>query len=283
MLVKASQEFEVCLYEHSTGAVKFWHGKTRTDQSEVLTLESIRHSLIRQEDTIIYSLLERAQYHYNRDTYDRNVFSVEGFDGSLVEYMVRETERLHAQAGRFKSPDEHPFFSEDLPEPLLPPLHYPQVLHPVARSININKNIWAMYFSNLLPRLVEDGEDGNYGSTAVCDTICLQALSKRIHYGKFVAEAKFRENPGAYEKPIKVQDSEELMRMLTYKSVEEKVKRRVQAKAETYGQEINIGKEKDRSLRHFKIQPSLVAELYDEWIMPLTKEVQVEYLLGRLG
>ncbi|ONK67068.1 uncharacterized protein A4U43_C06F15330 [Asparagus officinalis] len=128
------------------------------------------------------------------------------------------------------------------------------VLHLVARSININKNIWAMYFSNLLPKLVEDGEDGNYSSSAVCDAICLQALSKRIHYGKFVAEAKFRENP----------DSEELMRILTYKSVEEKVKRRVQAKAETYEQEINIGKEKDRSLPHFKIQPSLVAELYDD-------------------
>ncbi|XP_020270431.1 chorismate mutase 3, chloroplastic-like [Asparagus officinalis] len=121
-----------------------------------------------------------------------------------------------------------------------------------------------MYFSNLLPKLVEDGEDGNYSSSAVCDAICLQALSKRIHYGKFVAEAKFRENPGAYEKTIKAQDSEELMRILTYKSVEEKVKRRVQAKAETYEQEINIGKEKDRSLPHFKIQPSLVAELYDD-------------------
>lgn len=32
-----------------------------------------------------------------------------------------------------------------------------------------------------------------------------QALSKRIHYGKFVAEAKFRENPSAYETAIKSQ------------------------------------------------------------------------------
>jgi hypothetical protein len=36
------------------------------------------------------------------------------------------------------------------------------------------------------------GDDGNYGSAATLDVLCLAALSKRIHYGKFVAEAKFR-------------------------------------------------------------------------------------------
>ncbi|XP_010258849.1 PREDICTED: chorismate mutase 1, chloroplastic-like isoform X2 [Nelumbo nucifera] len=181
--------------------------KNRIDESESLTLDSIRHSLIRQEDSIIFSLLERAQYCYNADTYNHNVFFMDGFQGSLVEFMVRETEKLHAQVGRYKSPDEHPFFPADLPEPKLPPLHYPQVLHPIADSININKKIWDMYFSDLLPRLVKKGDDGNYGSTAVCDTICLQALSKRMHYGKFVAEAKFRVSPDAYEVAIRKQFS----------------------------------------------------------------------------
>lgn len=74
--------------------------KKRVDQSESLTLESIRHSLIRQEDSIIFSLLERAQYCYNADTYDRNVFPMDGFHGSLVEFMVSETEKLHARVGR---------------------------------------------------------------------------------------------------------------------------------------------------------------------------------------
>ena len=31
-----------------------------------------------------------------------------------------------------------------------------------------------MYFRNLIPRLVKKGDDGNCGSTAVCDTMCLQ-------------------------------------------------------------------------------------------------------------
>lgn len=71
--------------------------KKRVDMSETLTLESIRFSLIRQEDSIIFSLLERAQYCYNANTYDRDAFAMDGFHGSLVEYMVKETEKLHAQ------------------------------------------------------------------------------------------------------------------------------------------------------------------------------------------
>ncbi|XP_022938990.1 chorismate mutase 1, chloroplastic-like [Cucurbita moschata] len=256
--------------------------KSRVDISENLTLEAIRSSLISQEDSIIFSLLGRAQYCYNGDTYDPNTFSMDGFSGSLVEFLVMETEKLHAQVGRYKSPDEHPFFPNDLPAPLLPPLQYPQVLHPPADSININSKVWSMYFRDLIPRLVKEGDDSNYGSTAVCDTICLQALSKRIHYGKFVAEAKFRESPDAYEAAIRKQDKEKLMEMLTFPIVEEAVKRRVETKAKTFGQEVPVNIEETHAAPVYKIEPSLVAELYGEWIMPLTKEVQVQYLLRRL-
>ncbi|AQL00241.1 chorismate mutase1 [Zea mays] len=31
-----------------------------------------------------------------------------------------------------------------------------------------------MYFDELLPRLVKEGSDGNAGSSALCDTTCLQ-------------------------------------------------------------------------------------------------------------
>ncbi|PRQ40703.1 putative chorismate mutase [Rosa chinensis] len=259
-----------------------YSGKKRVDASESLTLDSIRHSLIRQEDDIIFSLLERAQYCYNTDTYDRDAFSMEGFHGSLVEFMLRETEKLHAQVGRYKSPDEHPFFPAHLPEPMLPPLQYPQVLHPCAGSININNKVWNMYFRDLLPRLVKQGDDGNCGSAAVFDTLCLQALSKRIHYGKFVAEAKFRQSPADYEPAIRAQDRMQLMSLLTFETVEAAIKKRVEMKTKTLGQEVKINQDEDDANPVYKIKPNLVAALYGDWIMPLTKEVQVEYLLRRL-
>ncbi len=53
-----------------------------------------------------------------------------------------------------------------------------------------------MYLSRVLPDITVASDDNNYGSAATLDVLCLQALSKRIHYGKFVAEAKFRRVAG---------------------------------------------------------------------------------------
>jgi chorismate mutase len=39
----------------------------------------------------------------------------------------------------------------------------------------------------------------------LADVNCLQTISKRIHYGKFVAEAKFRAQPDEYTQLIKNQ------------------------------------------------------------------------------
>jgi chorismate mutase len=226
--------------------------------------------------------VERAQYLYNADTYDPKSSFMDGVEGSLVEFMVKETEKLHAQVGRYNSPDEHPFFPDHLPEPMLPPLQYPDVLHPISKSININERVWNMYFHDLLPSLVKKGDDGNYGSTAVCDLICLQALSKRVHYGKYVAEAKYQGSPKDYESAIKSQDPEMLMSLLTFPKVEKMVRDRVEKKTKTYAREVKIEEIGDECEVAYKIEPTLVANLYEEWIMPLTKEVQVDYLLKRL-
>lgn len=71
------------------------------------------------------------------------------------------------------------------------------------------------------------------------------------------------------------------MGMLTYPAIEEAIKKRVAMKARIYGQEVTVDAE-DGAEPVYKINPSLVADLYGDWIMPLTKEVQVEYLLRRL-
>ena len=46
--------------------------------------------------------------------------------------------------------------------------------------------------SKMITSLCEEGDDGNYGSTAVQDVHVLQTMSTRIYYGLFVAESKFR-------------------------------------------------------------------------------------------
>ncbi|KAI3844907.1 hypothetical protein MKX03_027968 [Papaver bracteatum] len=199
--------------------------------------------------------------------------------------IVKETEILHSKVGRYESPEEHPFFPDGLPLPLIPcPSKSPEFLHGAASSININSTIWKFYLEELLPLFTKQGDDASsYPCTAVCDLNCLQALSRRIHYGKFVAEVKFRDAPEEYGPAIRAQDRDALMKLLTFQDVEEMVKKRVAKKAMILSQEVNLKeKDGDDKQQNCKIDPSLLSRLYGEWVMPLTKLVQVEYLLRRL-
>lgn len=65
--------------------------------SDTLTLDGIRDSLIRQEDSIVFSLIERARFPLNGKMYHHNYTSIPGFSGSLVEFIVRETEAIQAK------------------------------------------------------------------------------------------------------------------------------------------------------------------------------------------
>ncbi|KAE8732824.1 Chorismate mutase 1 [Hibiscus syriacus] len=245
-----------------------------------LTLQMVRDSLIRQEDTIVFSLIERARFPFNSPTYHPSYGSVPGFCGSVVELFVKQTEAVQATAGRFENPEEHPFFPDNLPPSLVPHYKYPEVLHPAAMSININKAVWDMYFNKLLPLFVAPGDDGNYASTAARDLECLQALSRRIHYGKLVAEVKFRDEQKDYEPPIRARDRDTLLSLLTFADVEEAVKKRVAKKAMTFGQDLKLGDGGEKG--KYKVDPAVVSGLYGDWVIPLTKEVEIEYLLRRL-
>ncbi|MCL7037295.1 hypothetical protein MKW94_019274 [Papaver nudicaule] len=247
------------------------HGNPDDSKQEgLMDLESVRKSLIRQEDSIVFCLIERAKFPFNSSLYKPSL-QIPGFDGSLIQYILKETEILEAKVGRYESPEEHPFFPDGLPFPLIPspPAKSPEFLHAAASSINMNRDIWKFYSDELLPLFAKEGDDGSYACTGVADINCLQALSRRIHYGKFVAEVKFRDAPEKYGPAI---------------HVEEMVKKRVQKKARIFGQEVNINKKAGdcKKQKNCKIDPSVVSRLYGEWVMPLTKLVEVEYLLRRL-
>ncbi|CAA7026231.1 unnamed protein product [Microthlaspi erraticum] len=246
-----------------------------------LSLDSIRESLIRQEDTIVFSLIERAKFPLNSSAFEESRCLDSGISSSLTEFLVREIEILQAKVGKYDNPEENPFFLENIPHSVFPTHKYPPVLHPKALSVNINKRIWDVYFKEMLPLFVKPGDDGNYPSTAASDLACLQAISRRIHYGKFVAEVKFRDAPQDYEPAIRAKDTEALMKLLTFEKVEEMVKKRVQKKAETFGQEVKCGVSGDDE-KNYKVDPLIVSRIYGEWLIPLTKVVEVEYLLRRL-
>lgn len=296
---------------------------------DVLSLESIRSSLIRQEETIIFALIERAQFRQNDIVYREGGFGSLGIpvgssdpqngkELSFLEFMLVGTESLHCGARRYKSPEEHPFFPERLPSgPMeaLPALLYSQELlssEGGAGEVNFNKRLLARYIDFIVPAVCKSGDDEQHGSTALCDIALLQALSRRVHYGKFVAESKYRSDPKEYQRLVDAGDANGVMALLTNAVVEEKVLRRARLKAATYGSEpllselppiegsdatstlvaaaaasavvAALGALNVSSSSHIgKVDPSVIEQVYRDIIIPMTKDIEVAYLFLRCG
>ncbi|KAJ3256075.1 Chorismate mutase 1-like protein [Boothiomyces macroporosus] len=246
---------------------------------EGISLSKIRSELVRLEDTIIFGIIERSQFALNSTVYKPNQFKE--IKCSFLEYFLHNMECVHAKVRRYTSPDEYPF-TKDLPEPVLPPLDYPKIL------LNINPEIMQVYINNIVPAITKEGDDLNYGSSCTKDVELLQTISRRIHFGKFVAEAKFNDPKlhDKYVELIKNKDEDGIMELLTNKQVELKLLRRLKKKALIYGQEIDDQDEDmdgdGGSMPGMRLNPSLIADIYEKFIIPLTKKVEVEYLLQRL-
>ncbi|NQU40392.1 MAG: chorismate mutase [Lentisphaerae bacterium] len=241
--------------------------------SNELQLDHLRGVLIRLEETLIFGLIERAQFPHNPPVYVRGAMEGALADESLLEFVLHEAERAHAKVRRYTSPDEHPFF-DDLPEPILPVMVYAEnPLH--THRVNLNQRLLALYSRELVPFICREGDDANYGSCAVIDVQLLQGLSKRIHYGMFIAESKYRAERERYDAMIRVRDASGLEAAITACEVEALLFERVQRKAAAYSRELVAAGERS-------IDPDKVQAIYQRWILPLCKEVEVAYLLQRL-
>lgn len=240
---------------------------------EELKLDNIRSNLIRQEETIIFSLIERSQFGKNKLIYKKNGIPIPDYNNSFMFYLLEGTEKLHALVRRYTAPDELPF-TKNLPEPLLTPMVYKWPIR--INNINLNDKILSIYINNIIPLICEKDDDGNYGSSSVNDINVLQSLSKRIHYGKFVAESKYISDIDGYNKLILEKNEKGLIEKLVDKDVEKKILKRVELKASTYGQEQEAQKPV------FKIHPSTIKKIYNDYIIPLTKEIELLYLFERL-
>ena len=117
----------------------------------------------------------------------------------------------------------------------------------------------------------------NYGSAATADVNCLQSLSRRIHFGKFVAESKFQSDSATFVPLIKAGDRQGIDDAITDAKVEKKVLERLRMKAEMYGSDPNLNPDAPR-----KVDAEVVVAMYKDHVIPLTKVVEVDYLMERL-
>uniref|UniRef100_A0A6B2L1M6 chorismate mutase n=1 Tax=Arcella intermedia TaxID=1963864 RepID=A0A6B2L1M6_9EUKA len=239
-----------------------------------LELSEIRDQLIRLEETIIFALIERAQFPSNPLTYLPGAIT-DKFECSFLDFFIRETEKLHALMRRYTCEEEMPFTErDDLPDPVLKRGHGEAVLK--ANTLNFNQKVKDIYIHKIIPLICKQG-NSDYGSSATCDITALQAISKRVHYGKFVVESKFQKDPEGYTKLIKAKDGPGIMEKLTDQAVEARLLERVRLKASTYGQDPSVvGKP------NYKVDPEVPVKIYKDFLIPLTKEIELEYVLRRL-
>jgi len=150
------------------------------------------------------------------------------------------------------------------------------------------------YIEWVVPSITKSGDDEQHGATVLCDIAVLQALSRRVHYGKFVAESKYRSDPEGYKRLVAAGDAEGVMELLTNAAVEKKVLKRARLKAATYGTEpsteiirnpldsgdtMAVGDANPE--KQGKVDPTVIEDIYKKFIIPLTKDIEVAYLFQR--
>ncbi len=227
------------------------------------------------EESIIYRLLDRAQFAANAGIYQRDALPMPGYPGrSFLEVRLQLQEEVDAIFGRFMVPEERPF-SRELPPARRTTPKSVNALPPMSfESISQSGPILDSYVE-LVPKLCQLAEDGHYGSSVEMDVAVLQAIARRVHYGAlYVAESKYRSETIRYRELIGRHDQAAILDALTRPEVEARILVRVRDKFEFIQQRVNT------SIRRL-VNAELVMEYYRQTIIPLTKAGEVAYLLQR--
>ncbi len=240
-----------------------------------LDLNTIAGTLESLEETIIYKLIDRAQFAVNERAYQPGVSGFEGeSERSLFELRLQSQESMDAEFGRFHVPEERPF-TDGLPEAKR------KVTLPHTGLATIDYQVVSLCpvilqrYRALIPQICPAGDDGQYGSSVEHDVYALQAIARRIHYGAlYVAESKYRDDPEGYCAMIDRKDTGAMMEKLTRIEVEKRITERIRDKVTRAQESVNL------QLRRV-IDPEVIVTFYRDAIIPLTKEGEIAYLLHR--
>lgn len=221
-----------------------------------MKLDEIRNELRSCENSIIFAILERNRWKHNEKAY-RWI----GGTTPLFESLLLSVEGSHAKAGRYSCPEEHPFTIVSSPPVPHPPYQLEFFLEENHTTINHNTRIRELYFRDILPHITEEGHCENQGSAVTADIHLLQAISRRIHLGKVVAESKYRDHPDVYNK---LDTDENIMHHITNNVVETSILDRIRDKTARFDET--------------KALVEAIVAVFRDIIIPETKQVQIQYI-----
>ena len=123
------------------------------------------------------------------------------------------------------------------------------------------------YLQAFLPVLCEPGRNEGQNGPYSADAACLDALARRLSLSVHVATRKREAVPEALRAAIQSRDPAQVEQAITHADVEAEVLARVQARAAANQGSPDL--------------PGRIAALYTEWIIPLSRKIQVHGLLDQ--
>lgn len=132
---------------------------------------------------------------------------------------------------------------------------------------DVEEKLFSFYFSKILFENCAN-KDLDVSSILAKDLNLLSLVTERLLLGISVAKAKFQSEPELYQKLAKENNKEEIMRKLTNSEVEEKILFRIEEKA------------KQLNFVNPDFNPEVAVSFYRDCIIPLTKEIELAYLLN---
>ena len=122
------------------------------------------------------------------------------------------------------------------------------------------------YLQVLLPTLCEQGGGGDRSECLAADAACLDALARRLALSVHVATRKREALPEALQTAMLTGDPVCVENAITHPAVETKVLARVRNQAREAAPRVET--------------PDQLCALYSEWIIPLSRKIQVHGLLA---
>lgn len=121
------------------------------------------------------------------------------------------------------------------------------------------------YLQTVLPTLCETGSEEERTPCLAADAACLDALARRLALSVHVATRKREAIPEALQAALRTGDPARVEQAITHSAVEAEVLARVRTRARERAPRVET--------------PEQIAALYAEWIIPLSRKIQVHGLL----
>ncbi|HRX06918.1 MAG TPA: hypothetical protein P5306_07490, partial [Kiritimatiellia bacterium] len=125
------------------------------------------------------------------------------------------------------------------------------------------------FLLGMLPGLCAGAPDNGPAPCLAADAACLDALARRLALSVHVATRKREAVPEGLQTALKTRDPARIEAAITHAGVESDVLSRVRARAGEASPDPGL--------------PDRIAQLYADWIIPLSRKIQVHGLLADAG